>query len=251
MEIGSSALTRITTKKAPQLYERGWQMEIPTQHSVLVALATTSTLLAMMKNPTIFLLLSTALIIETKDTMTPLHPSQNWHPSPPLANNPPDMVPDDEQSPKDMHMGYQMWLGNLPFHRLQEGARQGILPGQIADCKISKCPSCLCGKAKCRPWKSQEWWSKSATLARHYQTRWHGICWPIDFLSPWIDSAEHGKNDKRLTHASHNFFHPSFIRFGVCSATNKNPRWDMMPWGNEGLWMICNMTPCQDQILPL
>jgi hypothetical protein len=77
LEIGSSALTRITTKKAPQLYERGWQMEIPTQHSVLVALATTSTLLAMMKNPTIFLLLSTALIIETKDTMTPLHPSQN------------------------------------------------------------------------------------------------------------------------------------------------------------------------------
>ena len=69
------------------------------------------------------------------------------------TGDPPLIVPDDQQTPHDMLMGYHMRLGHLPFDRLQQAARQGILPRRIADCSIPKCPSCLFGKAKRRPWR--------------------------------------------------------------------------------------------------
>ncbi len=48
-----------------------------------------------------------------------------------------------------------MRLGHMPFDRLQQAAKQGILPRRIADCHAPKCPSCLFGKAKRRPWRSR------------------------------------------------------------------------------------------------
>jgi hypothetical protein len=68
---------------------------------------------------------------------------------------PPSISPDEQQSPQDMLMGYHLRLGHLSFDRLQQAARQGILPRRIADCSVPKCPSCLFGKAKRRPWRTR------------------------------------------------------------------------------------------------
>jgi hypothetical protein len=68
---------------------------------------------------------------------------------------PPSIPPDEQQSPRDMLMGYHLRLGHLSFDRLQQAARQGILPRRIADCSVPKCPSCLFGKAKRRPWRTR------------------------------------------------------------------------------------------------
>jgi hypothetical protein len=68
---------------------------------------------------------------------------------------PPHEIPNDKQSPKDMLMGYHMRFGHIPFDRLQQAARQGILPRCIADCPAPKCPSCLFAKAKRRPWQNR------------------------------------------------------------------------------------------------
>jgi hypothetical protein len=42
--------------------------------------------------------------------------------------DPPHVIPANERSPKDMLMGYHMQLGHMPFKRLQQAAKQGILP---------------------------------------------------------------------------------------------------------------------------
>ena len=45
---------------------------------------------------------------------------------------------------------------HISFSKLQEMARQGILPRRLAQCKIPTCSACLCGKATKRAWQSKQ-----------------------------------------------------------------------------------------------
>ena len=47
-------------------------------------------------------------------------------------------------------------LHHISFSKLQEMARQGILPRQLAQCKTPTCSVCLYGKATKRAWRSKE-----------------------------------------------------------------------------------------------
>jgi hypothetical protein len=51
-------------------------------------------------------------------------------------------------------MAYHLKCGHLPFDRIQQAARQGILPISIAHCHVPKCTGCLFGKAKRKPWRT-------------------------------------------------------------------------------------------------
>ena len=44
---------------------------------------------------------------------------------------------------------------HISFSKLQEMARQGILPWRLAHCKIPSCSTCLYGKATKRVWRSK------------------------------------------------------------------------------------------------
>ena len=44
---------------------------------------------------------------------------------------------------------------HISFSKLQEIARQGILPRRLAHCKIPSCSACLYGKAMNRAWRSK------------------------------------------------------------------------------------------------
>ena len=45
---------------------------------------------------------------------------------------------------------------HISFSKLQEMARQGILPRRLAHCKIPSCSACLYGKATKRAWRSKQ-----------------------------------------------------------------------------------------------
>ena len=45
---------------------------------------------------------------------------------------------------------------HISFSKLQEMARQGILPQRLAQCKIPSCSTCLYGKATKRAWRSKQ-----------------------------------------------------------------------------------------------
>ena len=45
---------------------------------------------------------------------------------------------------------------HISFSKLQEMARQGILPRRVAQCKIPSCSACLYGKATKRAWQSKQ-----------------------------------------------------------------------------------------------
>ena len=45
---------------------------------------------------------------------------------------------------------------HISFSKLQEMAHQGILPRQLAQCKIPSCSACLYGKATKRAWRSKQ-----------------------------------------------------------------------------------------------
>ena len=45
---------------------------------------------------------------------------------------------------------------HISFSKLQEMARQGILPQRLAHCKIPSCSACLYGKAMKRAWRSKQ-----------------------------------------------------------------------------------------------
>ena len=45
---------------------------------------------------------------------------------------------------------------HISFSKLQEMARQGILPWRVAQCKIPTCSACLYGKATKTAWRSEQ-----------------------------------------------------------------------------------------------
>ena len=46
-------------------------------------------------------------------------------------------------------------FGHAPFSKLQEMARQGLLPRRLRNCRIPVCAACMYGKATKRPWRQK------------------------------------------------------------------------------------------------
>jgi hypothetical protein len=74
------------------------------------------------------------------------------------TNSPNVIVNDEERQPKsemaellDAHFKY----GHLSMKKLQEMAKQGILPKRLAKCTIPTCSACLYAKATKKPWRGK------------------------------------------------------------------------------------------------
>jgi hypothetical protein len=76
-------------------------------------------------------------------------PASFTTPAAPANHTSPD-TPDTKATA--LLMAHHLKFGHLPFDRLQEAAKQGLLPIHIAHCTIPKCAGCLFGKAKRQPW---------------------------------------------------------------------------------------------------
>lgn len=46
-------------------------------------------------------------------------------------------------------------FGHISMRKLQEMAKQGILPRQLSKCRVPTCSACLYAKATKRPWRSK------------------------------------------------------------------------------------------------
>ena len=62
---------------------------------------------------------------------------------------------------------------HISFSKLQEMVRQGILPWQLAQCKIPTCSACLYRKATKRAWRSKQ----------ERQRQWNQALKPGDIIS--------------------------------------------------------------------
>jgi hypothetical protein len=91
-----------------------------------------------------------------------------------LDANPALVKLDDDQA---LLMQLHLKLGHLSFPVLQQAAKQGIFPSNIAKCPIPKCPGCLYGKAHRKPWKTR---NKVNHIAK--QAKKPGDCVSVDQL---------------------------------------------------------------------
>jgi hypothetical protein len=71
--------------------------------------------------------------------------------------NLPTVIPDEEDKVKlsdvSLLLRYHHRMGHAPMSKLQEMARQGILPSSLAKCPVPLCTACAYGKATRRPWR--------------------------------------------------------------------------------------------------
>ena len=71
----------------------------------------------------------------------------------------PAIIEDEEDSmPQDATADFLRWhhrLGHISPRKIRLLAHKGILPRQLARCKVPLCTSCLFGKATRRPWRSK------------------------------------------------------------------------------------------------
>ena len=80
---------------------------------------------------------------------------------------PPDIIPhEEEQSPSAEAelLRYHYDFGHLPFAKLQQMAKDGILPKRLAKCHVPVCSACNFAKATKRAWRtrtSKDWTNKS------------------------------------------------------------------------------------------
>ena len=68
-------------------------------------------------------------------------------------------------TPRAELMGYHYRLGHLPFRRLQEMAKKGIIPRRLSDCRIPKCSACIYGKMTRRPKRTKSPFRKIGSRA--------------------------------------------------------------------------------------
>ena len=61
-----------------------------------------------------------------------------------------------------LFLSWHIKLGHAPFKHIRWGARQGLFPKHLANCRNVVCPACLYGKQKRRPWRH-----KGGTSASH------------------------------------------------------------------------------------
>ena len=68
----------------------------------------------------------------------------------------PNIIPDKEHrqpvSEMSQHLALHHQYGHIPMQKLQEMAKQGILPRRLTKCDIPTCSACLFAKATKRPW---------------------------------------------------------------------------------------------------
>jgi hypothetical protein len=69
------------------------------------------------------------------------------------ANPAPDET--NVNNPTAELLAWHYRLSHTPFSKLQEMAKQGIIPKRLAYCSVPKCPACLYGKATRRPWRTK------------------------------------------------------------------------------------------------
>jgi hypothetical protein len=71
----------------------------------------------------------------------------------------PNIIPDEEHRQPVSEMSQLLALhhqyGHVPMRKLQEMAKQGILPRKLAKCEIPTCSACLFAKATKRPWRGK------------------------------------------------------------------------------------------------
>ncbi len=71
----------------------------------------------------------------------------------------PNIIPDEESRQPVIKMSQLLALhhqyGHIPMRKLQEMAKQGILPRRLAKCDIPTCPACLFTRATKRPWRGK------------------------------------------------------------------------------------------------
>jgi hypothetical protein len=107
----------------------------------------------------------------------------------PVADSIPKKPPDNPA--ESLLMSWHLRLGHLPFPILQQAATLGILPRRISTCAAPRCPGCLYGKAKRKPWRSS---NKLSSIAKK-ATR-PGDCVSVDQLissTPGLIAQSTGK----------------------------------------------------------
>ena len=71
----------------------------------------------------------------------------------------PNIIPDEESRQPINEMSQLLTLhhqyGHIPMRKLQEMAKQGILPRRLANCNIPTCSACLFARATRRPWRGK------------------------------------------------------------------------------------------------
>jgi hypothetical protein len=90
------------------------------------------------------------------------------------------VVDEEDLNPQDksvqllqLHHRY----GHISMERLQEMAKQGIIPNQLANCRVPLCTSCLYGKATRRPWRN-----KPSKQDQQHIITYPGECVSVDQL---------------------------------------------------------------------
>ena len=69
-----------------------------------------------------------------------------------LANDEDVEVPEQDQHEKAL-LQWHHRLGHLSFSRIQQMAKQGLLPKRLANTRVLRCAGCLCGKLTRHPWR--------------------------------------------------------------------------------------------------
>lgn len=72
----------------------------------------------------------------------------------PDQEDPSTKQPDSGPSAELLQTHYR--YGHAPMSKLQQMARQGILPSRLANCDIPLCTGCLYGKASRKPWRTKQ-----------------------------------------------------------------------------------------------
>ena len=74
----------------------------------------------------------------------------------------PTVIPSEDQdepllrSDQAALMRFHEQLGHCSFAQLKQMAERGIIPRKLVKVPPSKCPSCLYGKAHCKPWRTHK-----------------------------------------------------------------------------------------------
>jgi hypothetical protein len=111
---------------------------------------------------------------EESETSSPPIDDDEWENDPPVRNHPrsfdingpgtvqdniPDVVPDEEdqiqENPVASLLRYHYNFGHISFAKLQEMAKRGILPTNLATCHVPICSACQYAKATKRPWRGK------------------------------------------------------------------------------------------------
>jgi hypothetical protein len=70
-----------------------------------------------------------------------------------------DIIEEEEDKIPDNHVAELLRLhyrfDHLPIPKLQQMAKQGVLPKRLAKCAAPTCSACLFAKAQRKPWRSK------------------------------------------------------------------------------------------------